>query len=221
MLYNNSDLICANLLNILVKRNLIYFVESSKPAGGTGTGEGQQSQQSNSQNDNIEHCSAQVLQKNKTKPITLHDIILPHATIPRPPGVPNESSESDPGHKLSSQEWAQNLLKDPFKYLHHKDTAALTRISGGNQVPESVQDQIINKLVKFMQKTKFVPKNQTDLERQVKKSIKLVGIQFGDSQTSAATTGGGHSSNQKQKGQTQQQSEDLDKLTQQIIQKIS
>ena len=104
--------------------------------------------------------------------------MLPHATVSRPPGVQSDPGEADSGQKLSGQEWAQNLLKDPFKYLHHKekDAAASTRIGSGNQIPDSIQDQIINKLVKFMQKTKFVPKNQTDLERQVKKSIRLSGI---------------------------------------------
>ena len=81
---------------------------------------------------------------------------------------PPFQDDTDQNEKISSQEWAQIVFKDPFKCLS-QDTET------------NIQDQIINKLLKFMQKTKFVPKNPTDLEKQVKKSIKLSGVQFGES----------------------------------------
>lgn len=55
MLFKNSDVICANFLTILVKRNLISFVEASKPPGAAG--EGAQQSAGSQTNDNIDYCS--------------------------------------------------------------------------------------------------------------------------------------------------------------------
>jgi hypothetical protein len=72
----------------------------SKPTGGTTTGDGQQNQKDGGSNDSIEHCTVQTLQKSKGRLITIQDINLPYATLPRPQGMINEGD--DPNRKLTS-----------------------------------------------------------------------------------------------------------------------
>lgn len=65
---------------------------------------------------------------------------------------------------IMDQSQIETMLQDPFKRDQYP----------GGAVPDEIK--VIEKFVVFMHKTKFVPKNQKDLERQVKKSIRFAGV---------------------------------------------
>lgn len=141
----NQGLICANLLSIISKRDMIHFLDKGAPSAGAGFGKIA---------DQIEHCSAVDIQVQKNIQIAISEIVLPYSQV----------------NGLDCQVWASNILEDPYKFLYKEP-----------KVPRPAQtmtdlDKVILKFTTFQQKAKFVPKNMQDLERIVKKSVRLSSI---------------------------------------------
>ena len=90
--------------------------------------------------------------------IQMNDINLPYSQVAINGGVQIEASE-----------WANKLMEDPKLYLEQKNI----------QLDKSLisdEDKVVMKLVQQMEKSKLVPKNIKELERQVKQQIKLSGM---------------------------------------------
>ena len=97
----NQDLICANLLNILAKRDMIYVTDRTGQAAPSISGQAQ-----GRTADQIEHCSAQEVALQNQTPVSLQEIVLPHADA--------KIGKSS----VDSLEWAKALLLDPVKHLY-------------------------------------------------------------------------------------------------------